>query len=147
MSTQKVTLAILATSILVLTGCGVAKTTAKVATAPVKVTAKGVGMVGEGVYETGKFAGKGVYNTGKFAGKSAYTVGRGVYYVGSVPVKITDAALDTTARVLRITTQMVDLTGKVVTVSRDIQAHQLESELLKYKGAKNVISVLVDAVA
>ncbi len=131
---------------LTLSGCGVAKTTAKVATFPFKAGYEVVETTGEGVYATGKFAGKGVYNTGKFAGKGVYNVGKGVYYVGSVPVKITDAALDTTSKVLRITTQMVDLTGKVVTVSRDIQSYELERELQAIKGAKNIISVLVDAV-
>lgn len=131
-----------------LTGC---KTAGKVATAPFKATyavGKGVvntgGAVGGAAIDTGEFVGKGVYGTGKFIGEGVYTVGKGVYYVGSVPVKITDAALDTTEQVLRITTTMVDLTGKTVTVAKDIQAIHLNNELAKFKTAKNVLSVFVD---
>lgn len=138
-------------SALVLSGCGVAKTTGKVAAAPFKATyavGKGVVNTGEAVggaaIDTGEFVGKGVYGTGKFVGEGVYTVGKGVYYVGSVPVTITDAALSTTERVLRITTTMVDLTGKTVTVAKDVQAIHLNNELAKFKTAKNVLSVLVD---
>ena len=122
-------------SVLFLSGCGVAKTTAKVATFPFKAG-----------YEVVETTGQVAWGVTEFTAEGIYKVGKGVYYVGSVPVKITDAALDTTDRFLRITTQMVDLTGKVVTVSRDIQRVQLEKELLKYKGAKNVVSVLVDVI-
>lgn len=115
-------------------GCVVAKTTGKVAALPFKAA-----------YKTTEIAGKTVYGTGKFMGKSAIAAGKGIYYVGSVPVKITDKALDTTTKVLTITTQAVDLTGKVITTSRQIQAYELESELFALKGAKNVIGVLVDA--
>jgi len=136
---------------LALSGCGVAKTTGKVAAAPFKATyaiGKGVVNTGEAVggaaIDTGEFVGGAAIDTTKFAGKSVYAAGKGVYFVGSVPVKITDAALDTTERVLRITSQVVDLSGKTVTVVKDIQAVQLNSELAKLKTAKNVLSVLVD---
>ena len=85
-----------------------------------------------------------MYETGKFAGKTAVAAGKGVYYIGTVPVKITDSALDTTARVLTLTTQVMDMTGEVVTVSRDIQAMQLDTELKAFKSVKNLISVFVD---
>jgi hypothetical protein len=48
--------------------------------------------------------------------------------------------------VLRVTTQMVDLSGKVVKVSRDIQAFQLENELARYRGAKNIMDIAVSIV-
>jgi len=102
-------------------------------------------LTGKGIYKTGEFAGKSIYHTGKFAGETAIAAGKGVYYVGMVPVKITDKALDTSARVLSVTTQALDLTGKVVTVTRDIQAIQLDAELQALKGMKNIIGVFVDA--
>lgn len=120
-----------------LCGCmTVAKTTGGAAALPFKAT-----------YFTGKTVGKGVVGTTKMVGKGAYATGKGVYYVGSVPVKITDQALDTSTKVLVMTTQAVDLSGKVFVVSRKIQASQLDSELMKFQRATNVISVMVDAFA
>lgn len=107
-----------------LSGCmTVAKTTGSVAALPFKAT-----------YHTGKMVGKGVIGTGK-----------AVYYVGSVPVKITDRAMDSTVQVLTITTKTVDAAGKIVSLSRDIQAYQLNSELANLKRASNIIEVIVDA--
>ena len=140
-------------------GCGVAKTTAKVATMPVKATAKTGELAGKGVYHTGKgavdagelagkgvyYTGKGAYETGKFAGEAAYATGKAVYYVGSVPVEITERALDTTTKVLNVTTQAVDLTGKVAVYTKQIQAVQLEHELERIKTMRNIIRVFVDA--
>jgi len=117
-----------------LSACIVAKTTGKVAALPFKAA-----------YGTTKFAGKSVYNTGKFAGKSAIATGKGVYYVGSVPVKITNKALDTTTKVLTVTTQVVTLGGKVMTVSRQIQSSQLDAELAGIRSSANVLSVVIDA--
>ncbi len=123
-----------------LSACGVAKTTAKVATLPVKATVKTGEVAGKGVYHTGK----GVYHTGKFAGEAAYATGKAVYYVGSVPVEITDRALDTTTKVLTVTTQAVDLAGKTVVYAKQIQAADLEVELERIKLMRNVIRVFVD---
>lgn len=141
-----------------LSACGVAKTTGKVAALPFKAvykTGEFAGksvyhtgrLAGKGVYNTGKYTGKGVYHTGKFAGESVIATGKGVYYVGTVPVKVTDKALDTSARVLNVTTQAVDLTGKVVTVTRRIQATELETELAALEGATNVLGVVVDVLS
>lgn len=118
-----------------LTGCMTAvKTTGAVASLPFKAG-----------YQTTKLAGKGVVGTTKFVGKSTIATGKGVYYVGSVPVKITDKALDSSIKVLTITTMAVDLTGNVVTVSRNIQAAQLDNELRQIQTATNILSVTVDA--
>ncbi len=122
-------IAVITLTAFVLSGCGVHK----VVTVPVK-----------GAYKTTKFVGKTAMGGTKMVGKGLWATGKGVYYVGSVPVKITDAALDTTAKMLTITTQAVDLSGKVVTVSRDINATRLEAELSTLKTAKNVLSVFVD---
>jgi len=141
-----------------LSGCQVAKTTGKVAALPFKgvyKTTKFAGktvyktgeLAGKSVYYTGKYTGKGIYETGKFAGKTAIGVGKGVYYIGTVPVKITDKALDTTAKVLTVTTQALDVSGKVITTARTIQATELEVELAAIKGAKNILNVVVDALA
>lgn len=120
-----------------LSGCmTVAKTAGKTAALPFKAS-----------YFTGKTAAHGVVGTTKLVGKGVYATGKGVYYVGSVPVKITDQALDTSTKILTVTTQMVDLSGKVMTVSRQIQATQLDNELSGLRRATNVISVLVDAYA
>ncbi len=149
-----------------LSACAVAKTTGKIAALPVKAVYKtgelagktvyhtgriaGTGvyktgeLAGKSVYHTGRIAGTGVYETGKFAGKTAVATGKGIYYIGTVPVKITNSALDTSAKVLTLTTQAMDLTGQVVTVSKDIQAMQLDTELKAFKSVKNLISVFVD---
>jgi len=122
-------IAAIALAAFTLSGCGVHK----VVTVPVK-----------GAYNTTKFVGKTAVGTTKMVGKGLWATGKGVYYVGSVPVKVTNAALDTTAKVLTITTQMVDLSGKVITVTRDIQATRLDAELAGLKTAKNILSVVVD---
>lgn len=119
----------LAIMCLTLSSCGVHK----VVTVPAK-----------GVYNTTKFVGKTAVGGTKLIGKGLWATGKGVYYIGTVPVKITDAALDTTAKVLTITTQAVDLTGSVVTVSRNVAAARLDAELAGLKTAKNVLSVVVD---
>jgi len=128
-----------------LSGCQVAKTTGKVAALPVKATYKTGELAGKSVYYMGKYTGQGVYETGKFAGKSVYTAGKGVYYIGTVPVEITDRALDTTSKVLTVTTQAADATGKIVTVSRQIQAYELEAELQAVRKSANILRVFVDA--
>lgn len=141
-----------------LSGCQIAKKTGKVASLPFqaayktgeftgKTVYKTGELAGKSVYYTGKYTGKGVYETGKFAGKSAIGVGKGVYYVGTVPVKITDKALDTSAKVLTVTTQALDVGGRVVTTARTIQSSELEAELAAIRGVSNILNVVVDAVA
>ena len=135
----------------VLSGCGVHK----VVTVPAKgvyKTTKFAGKTAVGATKlTGKTAvgatkltGKAAVGTTKMVGKGVWATGKGVYYVGTVPVKVTNAALDTSAKVLTVTTQMVDLTGSVVQTSREISAMQLETELKNIKRAKNILSVVVD---
>ncbi len=145
---MKTTALALLVPVFLLAGC---KTTGKVVSAPFKgayAVGKGAvnvtGAVGGAAIDTGKFVGGAAIDTGEFVGKGVYGVGKGIYYVGTVPVKITDAALNTTERMLRMTTQMVDLTGKTVTIAKDIQAVHLNNELAKIKGARNILSVLVD---
>ena len=149
--------AVIISAATLVTGCGVAKTTGKVAALPFKAvykTGEFAGksvyhtsrLAGKGVYKTGELAGKSVYHTGRYAGKATIATGKGVYYVGTVPVKVTDKAMDTSAKVLSLTTQAVDLTGKVVTVSRRIQASELETELAAIQGATNVLGVIVDVL-
>lgn len=137
-----------------LSGCQIAKTTGKVATLPFKGVYKTGEFAGKTVYKTGELAGKsvyytgkGVYKTGEFVGKTAYNTGKGIYYIGTVPIKITDKALDTTSKVLTVTTQTLDVGGKVVTTARTIQASELEAELAAIKGASNILNVVVDAIA
>ena len=115
-----------------LSSCGVHK----IVTVPAK-----------GVYETTKFVGKTAVGTTKFVGKSLWATGKGVYYVGTVPVKVTNAALDTTAKVLTVTTQAVDTAGSVVTVSKEIAATRLDAEIAGLKTAKNILSVIVDVAS
>ena len=131
----------------------------KVVTAPVKLAGKAavgttkiagkaaVGttkVVGKTAVGTTKVVGKTAVGTTKLAAKGVLATGKGIYYVGSVPVKITDAALDTTAKLLTITVQVVDLTGALVSATRVVNAARLEAELAGLKTAKNVVSVLVD---
>lgn len=143
-----------AISMMSLSGCQVAKATGQVAALPFKAAYKTTEFAGKSVYKTGEFAGKsvfytgkGVYKTGEFAGKSVAAVGKGVYYMGTVPVKITDKALDTTSKVLTITTQAAEASGKVLEVTRRIQAAELEMELAALKGATNLLGVFVDVIS
>ena len=141
-------------SAMALSGCQIAKTTGKVAALPFKAVYKTGEFAGKTVYKTGELAGKsvyytgkGVYKTGEFAGKTTVKAAKGIYYVGTVPVKITDKALDTSAKVLSVTTQALDVGGKVVTTARTIQSAELEAELAAIKGATNILSVVVDAIS
>lgn len=142
---------------LALGGCAVAKTTGAVIAAPVKIAGKtaevtgktalgATALTGKTALGATKLTGNTVIGTGKLAGKTVIGAGKGIYYIGSTPVHIANGALDTSNKILRVTTQSVDLAGKVVSVSRDIQAIQLETELMKYRGAANVLSIVVDAV-
>ena len=126
---NSVTMATLLIASFGLSSCGVHK----IVTVPVK-----------GVYETTKFVGKTAVGGTKMVGKGLWATGKGVYYVGTVPVKVTNAALDTTAKVLTVTTQAVDTAGSVVTVSKDIAATRLDAELAGLKTAKTILSVMVD---
>jgi len=130
-----------------LSGCQIAKTTGKVAALPFKAVYKTGEFTGKTVFKTGELAGKSVYYTGKGVYETGKFVGKGVYYIGTTPVKITDKALDTTAKVLSITTQVADTGGKVVSVTRQIQAAELEAELAAIRGASNILSVFVDAIS
>ncbi len=124
--------------------CAVAKTTGKVASLPFKAVYKTGELAGKGVYYTGKSAGTVVYTTGMFATKGTYYTGKGLYNVAKVPVKVTNAALDTSVKVLTVTTQVVDLSGKVVTVSRTMQRSEVDAYINQAQGAANIVNILVD---
>jgi len=139
-------------------GCAVAKTTGAVIAAPIKVVGKTTELTGKGVIGATKLTGKtafgatkltgdAIVGTSKLAGKTVVGAGKTIYYIGSTPVHIANGALDTSNKILRVTTQTVDLAGKVASVSRDIQAIHLETELMKYRGAANVLSIAVNAVS
>jgi len=129
---------------LLLSGCAVAKTTGKVAALPFKAAYKTGEYATKGVYYTGKGAGTAVYHTGMFAGKGVYYTGKGAVEVAKVPINVTNAALDTSAKVLTVTTQVVDLSGKVVTVSRTLQRSEVDGYVTQAKGAANVVGIMVD---
>jgi len=114
-------------------GCTVAKVTGKAAALPFK-----------GAYYTGKGAGTVTYQTGMFAGKGAYYTGKGAYNVARIPIKVTNAALDTSAKVLTVTTQIVDLSGKVVAVSRTLQRSEVDAYINQLQDTANVLDILVD---
>ena len=144
-----------ACALTLLSGCMVAKATGKVAALPFQAAYKTTEfagksvlktgeIAGKSVYYTGKYTGQGIYETGKFVGDSVVATGKGVYYLGTVPVKITDKALDTTSKVLTITTQAADASGKVISTTRQIQSIQLDAELSALKGVSNLMSVFVD---
>lgn len=128
MSTRRKTVILTSISALLLSSglssCAVVKTTGKVAALPFKAA----------------------YKTTEFVGKSVWATGKGIYYIGTIPVKITDKALDTTSKVLTVTTQALDATGKAVSVTRQIKAAQLDAELAAVKGATNILSVVIDAL-
>ena len=147
---QKPVLTLLAASF-ILSGCAVAKGAGKVATLPVKAVyhtgktaGKGVYYTGKGAYLLGKGTGTVVYKTGMFAGKGVYYTGKGAVTVAKVPVRVTNAALDTSIKVLTVTTQVVDLSGKVVSVSRQVQRSEVDAYVNQAKNAANVVGILVD---
>jgi len=146
MSTLYKAVIMTAISTAMLSGCAVVKTSGQVAALPFKAAYKTTEFVGKSAYKTTEFAAKGAYKTTGFAGKSIWATGKGIYYVGTVPVKITDKALDTTSKALTVTTQTLDATGKAVSVTRQIKAAQLDAELAAVKGATNILSVIVDAL-
>lgn len=127
----------------VLAGCTAAKVATKAVTLPAKMA-----------WETGKLAGKTVWYTGKgtyYVGKYG---GKGLIYVGSVPVQITQAALDTTAELLSITTSALDLSGQLITLNRIVPTTQLERELRALdasiramRSIREIIAVTVDIVS
>lgn len=108
----------------VLSGCAVTKATSQVATLPFKAA----------------------YKTTEFVGKTVLATGKGLYYVGNIPVKITDRALDSSTKVLTLTTQSLDATGSAISVTRQIKASQLNAELAAVKGSANILSVAIDAL-
>ena len=128
-----------------LSACGVAKTTGKVAALPFKGAYKTTELAGKGVYYTGKGTGQAVLKTGELAGKGVYYTGKGAYKTAKVPVTVMNGALDTSAKVLTVSTQVVDLSGKVVTVSRDLQRHEVDAYVGQAQGAANVLRVVIDA--
>ena len=133
-------------TVITLAGFGLSScVAAKIVTAPVKLAAGTTKVIGKAAVGTTKVVGKTAIGGTKLVGEGLWATGKGVYYVGSVPVKITNAALDTTVKLLTITTQVVNLSGQVVTVSRVISAARLDAELAGLKTAKNIISVFVDA--
>lgn len=137
---------------IILNGCAATKTASKAVVLPFKaaaktgeIAAKGTYAAGKGVYKTGEYAGKGTYYAGKGMYETGKFAGKTVYYVGKVPVEITDRTLDTTSKFLTVTTQVVDLSGKVYQLSKIIAIDQLDSELGRIKTAKNVIHAFIDA--
>lgn len=108
-----------------LSACTAARSTAKVVTFPVKAA----WMTGKGVYITGK---------------GVYKVGEGIYRVGSIPVRLTQRAMNTASDVLLFTTRIADTAGRVVETTRLIRTVELESQLAALKGVRNVIEVIID---
>ncbi|MGB3456637.1 MAG: hypothetical protein WBG08_08315 [Litorimonas sp.] len=101
-----------------------------------KTTGKAVALPFQATYAVGKTTGKAVIGTGK-----------AVYYVGSVPVKISDKALDTTTDMLVVTKTALDTAGSVMKVTRTIKAAQLDAELDNIRRAGNLIEVVIDVAA
>lgn len=90
---------------------------------------------------------KGAYHGTRLAGKGLYYTGKGAYTVGKVPVKLADGALDTTARVLKLTVLTLTAAGQVTSISRDIAAVSLTSELAAINSGSNVLEVLVEVAS
>lgn len=129
-----------------LMGCTVAKVAGKTVFKATELTGKTAVATTELAGKSVFYTGKGIYKTGEFAGNAAIETGKAVYFMGTVPVTITNNALDTTNKVLTMTTQVLDVSGKVVSVSRNIQAARLDLELQAVRQTGNLIGVLVDVV-
>lgn len=116
-----------------------------------KLAGKGVYYAGKGTYDVGAFGAKGVYYTGKgvvatleATGNGIEKVGHGVYYIGMVPLKVTNQALNTVEDVLTITVRVVDTAGRVADLTKKIQTIQLDAELAAIRAVPNVLEVLLD---
>lgn len=116
-------IAVIASFCAMMSSCAVVKTTGTVAALPFKTA----------------------YKTTELVGKSVIATGKGIYYVGTVPVKVTDKALDTSSKMLMVTTQALDASGKAITVTRKIKAAQLGAELSAVRMASNILAVTIDA--
>lgn len=125
-------------------GCTVAKVTGKAAALPFKAAYKTGEYTTKGVYLTGQGAGTVTYHTGMFTGKGVYYAGKGTYNVARVPIRVTNAALDTSIKVLTVTTQVVDLSGKAVTLSRTLPRSEVDGYIVQAKNAANVLDIFVD---
>lgn len=114
-----------------------------------KLVTKGAYEVGElgakGVYYTGKYAGKGVLGTLDVAGNGLVKTGRGLYYMGTVPLKVTESALTTASGALNITVRVLDAAGQVVELKKNIEMMALSSELELLKQVPNLLDVLLDS--
>jgi hypothetical protein len=121
-----------------------------------KFTGKGLYYAGKGAYEVGEFGvdaaytiGKysvgGVLNTMEMAGHGVRKVADGLYYLGSIPVRVTERALNTTDRLLRISVRIVDTAGRIVELAKDVSALQLESELGFLKNIAGIAELVLES--
>ncbi len=121
-----------------------------------KLAGKGVYYTGKGAYEVGEFSAEVLYAAGKYTalgvletmeltGRGVRKVANGVYYIGSIPLRVTERALNVADRVLTITVRITDLAGRVVELAKDVTALQLEAELAFLQGVPEVLDVLLDA--
>lgn len=108
-----------------------------------KVTGQAAALPFKGAYHGTKLAGQGVYYTGR----GAYAVGKGAYSVGKVPVKIADGVLDTTTRIVTLTVLTLNAAGQISSLSRDIAASSLYSELAAIDTGANVLEVIVEVAS
>ncbi|MFM2423028.1 MAG: hypothetical protein RL291_1558 [Pseudomonadota bacterium] len=104
-------------------------------------------IVAKGAVGAVKITGKSIY----YAGKGAWMLGKGAVYVAGVPLKVTNAALDTSAKFLTVTVLTVDLAGELVETtsivareSVDAELKALDTTLKTAKTVREVVSVTVD---
>ncbi len=113
-----------------------------------KVTGKAVALPFKTVYKTGEYTTKGVFITGQGTGTVAYHTGmftgKGTYNVARVPVRVTNAALDTSIKILTVTSQVVDLSGKTVSLSQTMQRSEVDGYVMQAKGGANVLDIFID---
>lgn len=114
-----------------------------------RLVTKGAYEVGElgakGVYYTGKYAGQGVLGTLEMTGNGLVKTGRGLYYLGTVPLKVTESALTTASGVLTVTVRVLDAAGRIVELKKDIEMMALSSEIQLLKSVPNLVDVLLDS--
>ncbi len=114
-----------------------------------KLMTKGAYEVGElgakGVYYTGKYTGKGVLGTLEMTGNGLVKSGHGLYYMGTVPLKVTESALSTASGALTITVRVLDAAGRVVELKKNIEMMALSSEIQLLKSVPNLVDVLLDS--
>jgi hypothetical protein len=121
-----------------------------------KLAGKGAYYTGKGAYDVGHFGVDIAYNTGKctaaailntmeMAGNGVRQVARGLYYLGAIPLRMTERLLYAANDVIDITVRVLDTAGRVIELTKRVQALALESELAFLRDVPDLVDILLDS--